>query len=89
MAAKKLETRRTGANEVQPRSKRFESGMVVKPITIPPDQPTGPMRLRSDRINFRFPVGRRADNGRLFGHCHRTGMLRFAEDRSSPIEEAE
>lgn len=73
------------ANEVR-KVKRFESGMVVNPITIHPDQPLADALAIMDRESISgIPVIAR-DNGRLVGIVTNRDV-RFAEDPVQPIEE--
>jgi len=73
------------ANEVR-KVKRFESGMVVNPITIHPDQPLADALAIMDRESISgIPVVAR-DNGRLVGIVTNRDV-RFAEDPVQPIEE--
>jgi len=73
------------ANEVR-KVKRFESGMVVNPITIHPDQPLADALAIMDRESISgIPVVAR-EGGRLVGIVTNRDV-RFAEEPSQPIEE--
>lgn len=73
------------AEEVR-RVKRFESGMVVDPLTIHPDQPLSDALAMRERYHFSgFPVVER-DSGKLVGILtHRD--VRFATNPDQPISE--
>ncbi len=65
--------------------KRFESGMVVNPVTMRPDQTLGDARALMDRHRISgFPVVER--DGRLIGIVTNRDM-RFAENVDQPISE--
>lgn len=73
------------ANEVR-KVKRFESGMVVNPITIHPDQPLADALAVMDRESISgIPVVAR-DGGKLTGIVTNRDV-RFADDPAQPIEE--
>jgi IMP dehydrogenase len=73
------------ANEVR-KVKRFESGMVVNPITIHPDQPLADALAIMDRESISgIPVVAR-EGGRLVGIVTNRDV-RFADEPSQPIEE--
>ncbi|HCP01425.1 MAG TPA: IMP dehydrogenase [Rhodospirillaceae bacterium] len=73
------------ANEVR-RVKRFESGMVVNPITIHPDQPLADALAIMDRESISgIPVVAR-DGRKLVGIVTNRDV-RFASDLSQPIKE--
>ena len=73
------------ANEVR-KVKRFESGMVVNPITIHPDQPLADALAIMDRESISgIPVVAR-ENGKLVGIVTNRDV-RFASDPSQPISE--
>jgi len=66
--------------------KKFESGMVVDPLTIHPDQPLADaLRLMSDHKISGIPVVER-DSGRLAGILTNRDV-RFASDPSQPVQE--
>ncbi|EPY03413.1 IMP dehydrogenase [Magnetospirillum fulvum] len=66
--------------------KKFESGMVVDPLTIHPDQPLADaLRLMSDHKISGIPVVER-DSGRLAGILTNRDV-RFASDPSQPVHE--
>ncbi|CCG41884.1 IMP dehydrogenase [Magnetospirillum molischianum] len=66
--------------------KKFESGMVVDPLTIHPDQPLADaLRLMSDHKISGIPVVER-DTGRLAGILTNRDV-RFASDPSQPVQE--
>ena len=73
------------AEEVR-RVKRFESGMVVDPLTIYPDQPLSDALAMRDRYHFSgFPVVER-NTGKLVGILtHRD--VRFATNPDQPVRE--
>ncbi|MEA4836926.1 MAG: IMP dehydrogenase [Rhodospirillaceae bacterium] len=73
------------AEEVR-RVKRFESGMVVDPLTIHPDQPLSDALAMRERYHFSgFPVVER-DTGKLVGILtHRD--VRFATNPDQPVRE--
>ncbi|MDY0242314.1 MAG: IMP dehydrogenase [Rhodospirillaceae bacterium] len=73
------------AEEVR-RVKRFESGMVVDPLTIHPDQPLSDALAMRERYHFSgFPVVER-DTGKLVGILtHRD--VRFATNPDQPVSE--
>ncbi len=70
--------------------KRFESGMVVNPVTMTPEQTLGDARLLMARHKISgFPVVERSNNGglgRLVGIVTNRDM-RFAENPDQPIAE--
>ena len=73
------------ADEVR-KVKRFESGMVVNPITIHPDQSLADALAIMDRESISgIPVVAR-EGGKLVGIVTNRDV-RFAEDPSQPIEE--
>ncbi|MDA0786847.1 MAG: IMP dehydrogenase [Proteobacteria bacterium] len=73
------------ANEVR-KVKRFESGMVVNPITIHPDQPLADALAIMDRESISgIPVVAR-EGGKLVGIVTNRDV-RFASDPSQPIRE--
>lgn len=66
--------------------KKFESGMVVDPLTIHPDQPLADaLRLMSDHKISGIPVVER-ETGRLVGILTNRDV-RFASDPSQPVHE--
>jgi len=66
--------------------KKFESGMVVDPLTIHPDQPLADaLRLMSDHKISGIPVVER-ETGRLAGILTNRDV-RFASDPSQPVHE--
>lgn len=70
------------ANEVR-RVKRFESGVVYKPITLTPDQTLADAKLLMERYNITgFPVVDEA--GRVLGIVTNRDM-RFASDDKTPV----
>ena len=73
------------AQEVR-RVKKFESGMVVNPVTIGPDQPLADaLRLMADNAISGIPVVDPA-NGRLVGILTNRDV-RFATDTGEPVRE--
>ena len=75
------------AEEVR-RVKRYESGMVVNPVTIAPDAPLSALRALMDRHKISgIPVvdgGGSGANGRLVGIITNRDV-RFAEDLGAPV----
>ncbi|WBU63345.1 IMP dehydrogenase [Paracoccus aerodenitrificans] len=70
------------ADEVR-RVKRFESGIVYKPITLTPDQTLADARALQDRYNVTgFPVV--DEDGRVLGIVTNRDM-RFASDDATPV----
>ncbi|MBW3559160.1 MAG: IMP dehydrogenase [Proteobacteria bacterium] len=66
--------------------KRYESGMVINPITIHPDTPLGEVRAITERRRISgFPVVER-DSGKLVGILTNRDM-RFETDLSRPASE--
>ena len=73
------------ANEVR-RVKKFESGMVVNPITIHPDQPLADaLRLMADHTISGIPVVER-DTDRLVGIITNRDV-RFASNMAEPVKD--
>jgi len=73
------------ADEVR-RVKKFESGMVVNPLTIHPDQPLADaLRLMEENQISGFPVVERG-SGKLVGVLTNRDV-RFASDRRQPVSE--
>ena len=73
------------ANEVR-RVKKFESGMVINPVTVTPDTPLAEVLALKARLNISgFPVVE-ANNGRLVGIVTNRDV-RFATDPAVPVRE--